>query len=149
MKQSENIQKIKYTLMAAIKSNEWLLFFIHDPQGVKLLCWLRLNFSHLNKHKFRHNFKECVSPMCDCGLEIESTQHFFLHWHFYHVERSELLNSLYDIDLAINELNEESIINLVLFGPDKYHKETNRKIILNCITCLKVTKRFDEPLLWP
>ena len=85
-----------------------------------------LNLSHLNEHKFRHNFKRCVSPICGCGLEIESTQHFFLHYHFYYVERSELLNSLYDIDLPINELNEDSSINLVLFGSDKYHKETNR-----------------------
>ena len=104
-------------------------------------------YSHLNEHKFRHNFKECVSPMCSCGLEIESTQHFFLPCHFYHVEISELLNSLYDIDLAINELNEDSITNLVLFGSDKYHKETNRKILLNGVSYLKVTKRFDEPLL--
>ena len=38
--------------------------------------------------------------MCGCGLEIESTQHCFLHCRFYHVERSELLNNLYDIDSA-------------------------------------------------
>ena len=66
---------------------------------------------------------------------------------FYHVERSELLNSLYNIDLAKNALNEDSIINLVLFGSDNYHKETNRKILLNCITYVKATERFDEPLL--
>ena len=38
--------------------------------------------------------------MCGCGLEIESTQHCFLRCRFYHVERSELLNNLYDIDSA-------------------------------------------------
>ena len=49
-----------------------------------------------------------------CGLEIELTQHFLFCCHFYHhVERSELLNRLYEIDLVINELNEDSIINLV------------------------------------
>ena len=112
-KQSENIKKFKNTLMKDIKSNERSLFSIHDPQGVKLLSRLRLNFSHLNKHKFRNNLQECVSAMCGCGLEIESTQHFFFRCHFYHVERSELFNSLYNIDVAINELNEDSIINLV------------------------------------
>ena len=86
--------------------------------------------------------------MCSCGFEIESTQHFFLRCHFYHVERWELLNSLYDIDLAINELNEDSIINLVFLAQiDKYHKDTNRKTFLNCITPLKANKKFDEPLL--
>ena len=85
------------------KSNERQLFSIHDPQGVKLLSRLRLNFSHLNENKFRLNFKECVSPISGCRLEIESIQHFFLPCHFYHVERSELLKNPYDIDLAINE----------------------------------------------
>ena len=78
--------------------------------------------------------------MCGCGLEIELNT-------FSCVERSELLNSLCDTDLAINELNEDSIINLVLFGSDKNHKETDRKILLTCITYLKATKRFDESLL--
>ena len=77
-------------------------------------------------------------------------QHFFLRCHFYHIERLELFSSLYDInELAINELNEDSIIKLVLFGSDKYHKETNRKILRNCINYFKATKRFYEPLLWP
>ena len=51
------------------------------------------------------------------------------------------------MDVAITELNEDSIINLVLLGSDKYHKETNRKILLNRIIYLKSSKRFDEPLL--
>ena len=133
--------------MKDTKSNERQLFSIHDPQGVKLLSRLRLNFSHLNKDQFRHDFKDCVSPMCGCGLKIESTQHFFFCCRFCHVERSELLNSLYDIDLAINELNESTIINLILFGSDKYHIEINRKRLLNCITYIKATARFNEPLL--
>ena len=90
-----------------------------------------LNFSQLNEHKFGHNFKRSVSPMCRSGFEIESTLHIFLCCHFYHVERSELLNSVYNIDLAINELNEDSTINLVLFSSEKYHKEINRKTLLN------------------
>ena len=31
------------------------------------------------------------------------------------------------MDVAITELYEDSFINLVLLGSDKYHKETNRK----------------------
>ena len=69
--------------MKDIKSNERLLFSIDNPSGVKLLSQFRLNFSHLNKRKLKYNFKECVSPMCGCRLEIESTQHFFLCCHFY------------------------------------------------------------------
>ena len=51
-----------------MKYNEWLLFSIRDPKGVKLLSRLRLNFNHLNELKFRQNVKNCVSPMCGCGF---------------------------------------------------------------------------------
>ena len=39
------------------------LLAIHDPVDVKLMSRLRLKFSHLNEHKFRHNFKDALSPM--------------------------------------------------------------------------------------
>ena len=58
----------------------------------KLMDWL------LYGRDLRHEkVKECVSPMCSYRLEIESIQHFVLCCHFHHVERSEVLNSLYDI----------------------------------------------------
>ena len=53
--------------MKDIKSNEQSLFSIYHPQCVQLLSRLRLNFSHLSEQKFRHNFEDCVSPMCGCG----------------------------------------------------------------------------------
>ena len=31
--------------------------------------------SHLNEHKFRHNFQDCLNPLCSCSLEIEDTVH--------------------------------------------------------------------------
>ena len=53
------------------------LFSLHDPTGVKLLTRIRLKFSHLNEHKFRHNFKNAVVAMCDCAMETETIEHFF------------------------------------------------------------------------
>ena len=53
-----------------------------------------------------------------------------------HVERLELLNSLFYKNLALNKLDENFIVDLALLGTDKYHKETNRKMLLNCITYL-------------
>ena len=41
------------------------LFAIYDPAGVKLLSRLWLKFSYLNEHKFRHNFRDALSPVCD------------------------------------------------------------------------------------
>ena len=69
MNLTENMKKFKNILIKDIKSNEISFFSIHDSQGAKLLSRLRLNFSHLNEHKF----KECGSTLCGCGLEIESS----------------------------------------------------------------------------
>ena len=53
------------------------VYNIHDPNGLKLLTRLRLGLSHLNKHRFNYNFKECVNPLCSCSLEVEPVSHFF------------------------------------------------------------------------
>ena len=43
------------------KMINWLPFFsTYDPLGVKLVTRLRLQFSHVNEHKFRYNFVETV-----------------------------------------------------------------------------------------
>ena len=53
------------------------IYKIHDPLGLKLLTRLRLGLSHLNEHRFNHNFDSCINPLCSCSLEVESTKHFF------------------------------------------------------------------------
>ena len=80
------------------------LFAVHDPAGVKLFWRLRLKFGHLDEHKFRHNFKNALSPMCDCGSETETTDHFFLRCPFYAIKRQKLLNELLKIDLSFRNL---------------------------------------------
>ena len=54
------------------------LFSIRDQVVAKLVAKLLLKFSHLNEDKFRHKFKDCVSPMRNCGVEIETAKHFFI-----------------------------------------------------------------------
>ena len=80
------------------------LFAIHDPVDSKVLSRLRLKFSHLNKHKFRHNFKDALSPMCDCGSETETTDRFFLGCLFFAENRQKLLTSLFKIDVSLKKL---------------------------------------------
>ena len=52
------------------------LFAIHDPAVAKLLSRLQLKFSHLNEHEFCHNFKNALSPMCDCGSKTKQQTTF-------------------------------------------------------------------------
>ena len=55
-----------------------LVFGVSDIYGVKLLTRFRLNFSHLTKHVFRHNFNNTLNPMCNCSVDIELTVHYLL-----------------------------------------------------------------------
>ena len=50
---------------------------IHNPVGIKLLNRLRVGFSHLQEHNFRHNFADTLNNLCACALETECTEQFF------------------------------------------------------------------------
>ena len=43
----------------------------HDPLGTKLLTILRLGLIHLNEHRFRCSFWDCLTPLRSCSLEVE------------------------------------------------------------------------------
>ena len=88
------------------------LFAIHDPPGVKLLSRLQLKFSHLNEHKFRHNFKDALSPICDCGSETEITDYFFLRCPFFAINRQNLLNDVLKIDPSLRSLKDELLLDI-------------------------------------
>ena len=70
------------------------IFNIRCSTGLKLLTCLRLGLSHLREHKFNHNFKNTLNPLCPCSLESESTSHFFLHCHNFVEQRNNLKNEL-------------------------------------------------------
>ena len=91
-----NVKSINFLKKSII--NEKKRKLVYDPFGVKLLTRLRLQFSHLNEHKFRHSFSDTINPMCACGTEIETTEHFFLRCHFYGTQRLEIFEKLKQVD---------------------------------------------------
>ena len=86
--------KFKVTILNFIRPKGNSVFDIYDTNVIKLLSRLRLNFSHLNEHKFRHNFNNTVDPMCTCGRERETTLHYLLRCNLYSTPRLELLNNV-------------------------------------------------------
>ena len=60
-------------LLNFIRPLESDTYGIYDPLGVRLLSRLRLGFSHLRKHKFRHNFADTLKLLCSCSFETEDT----------------------------------------------------------------------------
>ena len=39
------------------------IYGVHDPFGVRFINILRLYFSHLREHKFRHSFADTVNQL--------------------------------------------------------------------------------------
>ena len=50
-------------------------FNCHNPIGIKLIVRLRLGLNHLQDYKFKHNFLDCLNPICCCGSNIETVVH--------------------------------------------------------------------------
>ena len=44
-----------------------LIYNIYNCVSLKLLIRLRLGLNHLNEHKFKHNFYDCIIPLCMCS----------------------------------------------------------------------------------
>ena len=105
------------------------IFKIFNPLGIKLLSRLRLGLSHLNEHRFRHNFMNCLNPLCSCMLEVESTTHFFLHYHFYDTFHQTLFNTVESIIQDTSNLSGDILVNLLMYGRPNYSFDENKKIL--------------------
>ena len=118
-----------------------------DPQGVILLTRLRVGLSHLREHKFKHSFNDTINPLCPCNMEIESTSHFFLHCLNFVTQRLDLMNELIALKPNLQNLDEKSLTNILLFGSKGFDLELNSKILKLSINFILCTKRFEQPLL--
>ena len=72
-------------------------------------------------------------------LKQQST---FLALPFFVTERQKLLNNVYDKYFSSQNLNEESMIDILLYGCDKGNECDTKEILLHTIDYIKSTKRF-------
>ena len=84
-----------------------------------------IGMSHLREHKFKHNFQDCLNPICSCDLDIESTSHFLLHCPTFNDERYTLLGTLNNIDPTLLEITKSSLSQTLLYGNTLFGKEKN------------------------
>ena len=65
----------KKKLSSQIRPPANSVYGIHNPKGVAYLTQLRVGLSKLNFHKFRHNFRDTINPMCPINDGVEDTEH--------------------------------------------------------------------------
>ena len=147
VKNADSFHVFKKHILDFIRPLPNSIFNIHNPLGIKYLTTLRIGFSHLKEHKFRHNFQDSVDSMCSCGSGTETTKHFLLNCPNFHLQRQTLFDKIATIDSNILTGNEESIVNILLFGKLNSENSFNKAILNASIEFILSTERFNNPLI--
>ena len=143
IKSSESYLMFRKRMLNLIRPKCNETYGIHNPTGLKLLIRLRLGLSHLNDHKFNHNFRDCINPLCSCSLSVQNNVHFFLHCHHFSLQRQTLMNNIKSIDKDIINATDSDLVNILLFGSSKYQYHINSKILSFSIDFILKTERFS------
>ena len=121
------------------------VFGIHDPMGLSHLTQLRVGLSKLNFHKFRHNFKDTINPMCPRNDGVEDTEHFLLLCPSFVVQRQNLLAEILPLlrPFGYANLSNEVLAQLSLYGDENLPNDVNRNILELTLRFIKETGRLD------
>ena len=110
---------------------------------MKLLTRLRVGLSHLREHKFKDSFQDTLNPMCNCGEDIETASHYFLHCPDYLEERKTLLNTISCIVPNIFDFNNDQLTEILLYGKEDLDNINNTSTLDATTNYLIETKRFN------
>ena len=135
LRNSTSYNVFKNSILQFIRPSPKNIFQCHNPKGIKLLTRLTLGLSHLREHKFKHSVQDTLNPLCSCGVDIETTSHYFLHCPLFHAERSSLLNNINEIDSTIFNKSDSVVTRILLYGNESFKDEVNL-LILNALLIL-------------
>ena len=147
IRNSESLSIFKKCILKFIRPSPSSTHNCFNTKGIKYLTRLRLGLSHLREHKFKHGFLDSLNPICNCGLDIETTCHFLLHCPNFINERTLLLNDVSRITKDALPSCETAFVKLLLYGDDSFDSATNTLILNASLEYIFSSKRFDGPPL--
>ena len=112
------------------------VFGIHDPMSLSQLTHLRVGLSKLNFHKFRHNFRDTVNPMCPTKDGVEDTEHILLLCPSFVVQRRNLLAGILPIELTLQFIQEASRLDFKRFSNTVTNHSTTKDSFFAIPFCL-------------
>ena len=89
-----SVSLFKSRLLYFIRPVQRNIYNFFNRKGLKFLTRMRLGFSHLNEHRFRHNFQDRLNHLCSCSLEVKDTSRYLLHCHHFSWNRVDLMNGV-------------------------------------------------------
>ena len=144
IRNSESISIFKTKLLSFIRPAQSSIYNILNQIGIKLLTRSRLDFSNLNEHRFRHNFKSCLNPLCSCSLETEDTLHCLLHCHHFSMYLEDLMNNVKSVYNNFESLSDNAKKDVLLYGDPFLDQNKNKLILEATINYIKISERFSE-----
>ena len=63
IRRSSSYNIFRKPILNFIRPSAGKVYNINDTIGIKLITRLRLGFSHLREHKFKHNFRDMLNPL--------------------------------------------------------------------------------------
>ena len=143
-----SIASFKRSLLNFFRPVPRPVFKCRDRLGVIHLTRLRVGLSHLNEHKFRHNFLDTIDPFCNCRAgAIENTEHYLLHCPNFTNERLVLFNDLKNISAHVFPFSSDVLCNLLLYGYPGLNNDDNREVISAVLRYVIASGRFSGSLL--
>ena len=120
------------------------MFTCHNPIGIKYLTRIRLGFSHLRYHKFKHGFVDAIDRICSCSTGIEITSFTVPTFHLF--AWNTFLNEIAIVDRSIIDQDDIKVIQTFPYGNPTYSVNDNKLILNASIKYILEAKRFEGPI---
>ena len=128
LRHAPSVAIVKKKLLSTIRAPAKSIFGIHDPMGLSYLTQIRVGLSKLNLHKFLHNFKDTLNPMCPMRDGIADTAHFLLLRPSFNTQRQDLLAGVSELlrpFVQINSLPNNVLVEYLLYGDRDFTDHVN------------------------
>ena len=151
MRELPTVTSFKSKLLSLVRPPLKSTYGICDPKGLAILTQLRVGLSKLKSHKFNHNFRDTVDPMCLINDGIEDTEHFLLQCHAYSEHRRDLLGAINEVlELHnISNLPNHTIVRTMLYDDERFTYYQNRQILEATVRFIRTSERFSYYLSHP
>ena len=103
-------------IISLLQNKRNSIFHICNSLGLTHLTRMRVGLSHLHEHRFWHNFRDSLNPICNRSNAIESTKHYLLHCSNFKNERQSLLQNVRIVNPNLLPMNEDALTHLQLYG---------------------------------
>ena len=78
LRNSESFALFRSSILKFIMPSPNSFYGCQNIMGIELVTRLQQGLSHLQEHKFRHSFQDTLNPLCNCGMDVESSTHCLL-----------------------------------------------------------------------